>query len=85
MLVETIGPLLCSIVDVLYLLHIADGKIIVHGGIDESSHLILSLSAANKATTVVYGFLCVVNQYGVPSRASTVEMLRVLSPKKQTN
>lgn len=60
-------------------------KIIVHGGIDESSHSILLLSAKDKATTVVYGFLCVVSQYGVPSQASTVEMLRVLSPKKQTN
>lgn len=47
---ETIGPLLCS--DVLYIL--LKWNITVHGGINECSHLILSLSA--QATAVVYGF-----------------------------
>ncbi|KAF6738324.1 hypothetical protein FQA47_007875 [Oryzias melastigma] len=45
-------------------------RVVVHGGIDGFSRLIVYLNAStnNKATTVFNGFSSAVSQYGVPSR-----------------
>lgn len=60
---------LMEFIDVITFSH-CRWRIIIHGGIDGFSRLIVYLNAAtnNRAATVLDGFLSSVGQYGIPSR-----------------
>lgn len=53
-----------------FLFGVCRWRMVVHGGIDGYSRLIVYLTAAtnNRAQTVLESFLSAVEQYGIPSR-----------------